>query len=67
MVRVLKHWGPCTLASVKRVMLEKIGYLEKTFKAFLQEILNHYISGTMLSNGDTVVKNSNLISIIAKL
>lgn len=50
----------------KWIMLEGIGYLEKTFKAFLQEIFNYYISGTVLSD-NTVLKNSNLISIIPKL
>lgn len=67
MARVMKHQGPCTLASMKRVMLESTGYLEKTFKAFLQEIFNSYISGQWLSDGDTVLKNSNFISIMAKL
>lgn len=47
-------------------MLEKTGYLEKTFKVFLQEIFNYYILGTILSDGDTVLKISNLISIVTK-
>lgn len=42
---------------------------QKTTKAFIQEILvrAYYISDTMQNGDNTVIKNSNFISILAKL
>lgn len=68
----MKQQGPCTLALVKRSMLEgmtRIRHIKKeNLKAFVQEILvsAYYISGTVLTDGDTILKNSNLNSILAK-